>query len=84
MDCYWWLNQIGILLEVVGALTVVGAAFRTRTKIKDLQDSWGGELPVRLRDVIANQAYTELGGFGLLAIGLLMQFAGGFGSMASG
>ena len=79
MNCYWWLNQIGILFEVVGALTVVGAAFRTRRKIKDLPDSWDGELPIRLRDVIASQAFTELGGFGLLAFGLLMQLVGGFG-----
>lgn len=79
MDCYWYINQAGILLEVIGALLIVVSAFRTRNKIKDVSDTWDAELATKLRDIISNQAFTELKGFGLLAFGLVMQFIGGFG-----
>ena len=77
-NCLWWVNEIGILLEVSGAILVVWAAFRSRKQIKDIPDSWDAELPSKLRDIIAGQAFTELKGFGLLAIGLLCQMVGGF------
>jgi hypothetical protein len=76
---YWWVNQVGILLEVVGAIIIVLAAFATRSKIKDIRDTYDAELPEKLRDVIANQAITELWGFGLLSTGLMGQLIGGFG-----
>ncbi|AEJ01870.1 hypothetical protein Nit79A3_2081 [Nitrosomonas sp. Is79A3] len=79
MDIFWCINQTGIILEIIGALLIVLSAFKTRNKIKDIPDSWEADLAERLRDVISNQAFTELKGFGLLAIGLVMQFIGGFG-----
>lgn len=75
----WWINEIGILLEIVGATIVVFAAFRTRKQIKDIGDVWKPSLPEQLRDVISNQAFTELKGFVLLAVGLICQMIGGFG-----
>ena len=75
----WWVNETGILLEVAGALLILVAAFRSRAAIKDIPDSWDAELPVKLRDIISAQAYTELTGFALLAIGLLGQMVGGLG-----
>ena len=79
MDGYWYINQAGIILEVIGALIIVLSSFKTRNLIKDIPDSYDAELATKLRNVISNQAFTELKGFGLLAIGLVMQFIGGFG-----
>lgn len=67
---WWWANSTGIVLEIVGALVIVYSAFRARAKIKDEVDSWQAELPSQLRDIVAAQAYTELWGFVLLALGL--------------
>lgn len=74
----WWINEAGIVLEIVGATLIVIAAFRTRKQIKDIGDTWDSDLTERLRDVISNQAFTELKGFGLLAVGLIFQMIGGF------
>lgn len=74
----WWVNEAGIVLEIVGATVIVIAAFNSRAQIKDVEHTLGGDLSVKLRDIIANQAFTELKGFGLLAIGLIGQFIGGF------
>lgn len=75
---FWWVNEVGILLEIVGALVIVLSAFRSRARIKDIPDSWDAELATKLRDIIAAQAFTELTGFGLLALGLLGQLIAGF------
>jgi hypothetical protein len=77
-DCLWFANQIGIVLEIIGALIIVISAFKTRAAIKNIPNSWGANLAEKLRDVISEQAYTELSGFGLLAVGLLLQFIGAF------
>ncbi len=75
---YWWINETGIALEIIGAALIVLAAFRTRRQIKDIADGWDSNLAVKLRDVVSNQAITELKGFGLLAVGLFGQMIGGF------
>ena len=77
--CYWWINESGIFLEIVGAALLVVAAFKSRNRIKNIPDTWDAELAVKLRDTIAAQAITELKGFVLLAVGLVFQMAGGFG-----
>lgn len=74
----WWVNQSGIILEIIGAGVLVVAAFRSRTAIKELKDVWKPSLPEVLRDTIANQALTELKGFVLLTAGLLLQMLSGF------
>lgn len=79
MDCYWYINQADIILEVLGAALIVFSAFKTRKEIKDVPDSYDADLTSKLRDIISNQAFTELGGFGLLAVGLVMHFIGSFG-----
>lgn len=74
----WWVNEFGILLEIVGAIVIVVAAFRTRARIKSVQDTWDSELSILLRDMLATQAFTELTGFVLLALGLFGQLIAGF------
>ena len=78
-SAFWYISHIGIVFEIVGALVIVWTAFRTRIKIQGIQDNWDSGLSERLRDMISNQAYVELAGFGLLAFGLLLQMLGGFG-----
>lgn len=78
-SCYWWINESGIVLEIVGAALLVVAAFKSRNEIKNIKDTWDANLTEKLRDVIASQAMTELEGFVLLALGLIFQMVGGFG-----
>lgn len=78
VEIFWYINQTGIIFEIIGAVIIVVSAFKTRKKIKDVPDSWEADLTEKLRDIISNQAFTELWGFGFLAIGLVMQFIGGF------
>jgi hypothetical protein len=75
---FWWVNEIGIFLEVIGAALLVSAAFRSRSQIKDIKDTWDANLTEKIRDIIADQAFTELKGFVLLAVGLVCQIIGGF------
>ena len=77
-NIFWYVNQTGIIFEIIGAVIIVVSAFKTRKKIKDVPDSWEANLTEKLRNIISNQAFTELWGFGFLAIGLVMQFIGGF------
>ncbi len=79
-NVFWWINEAGIVLEIIGAALLVIAAFKSRNQIKDIQNTWDAELAVKLRDTIAAQAFTKLTGFVFLAIGLACQMVGGFGS----
>lgn len=74
----WWVNEIGILLEIIGAAIIVVAAFKSRAATKGVQDTWDADLVTKLRDIIAAQALTELKGFVLFALGLFGQMVGGF------
>lgn len=78
-DLLWWVNQSGILLEIVGAALIVFAAVRNRKALKRLEDTWDGGALERLRDVVAGQAITEVRGFILLFSGLVFQLLGAFG-----
>ena len=73
----WWFNQAGVLLQLVGAFFLVVAGFRTRSALKDIPDSWDADLAVKLRDSLAEQAFTGLYGFLFLAAGLLSQLVAG-------
>ncbi|MGD9842134.1 MAG: hypothetical protein AB7U99_04410 [Steroidobacteraceae bacterium] len=66
------------MLEILGAALLVVSALRSRAKIKHIRDTYETDLAEKLRDTIANQAITELWGFALLFIGLMMQMIGGF------
>lgn len=77
----WWCGQLGIMLEIIGAALIVISAFQARSRIKDVSDTWDGDLTVKIRDLIASQAYSQLIGFCLLALGLLGQFASGLSNI---
>ena len=75
----WYLQEAGILLEIIGAWYMVQATFRARRRITNMFSGWEGfkEIP-RIKQVLQNQARTETIGFFLLGTGLLMQFVAGF------
>ncbi len=77
---YWFIAQLGLLLEVTGALYIVVASLRARSRVQRLFSGWQGmaEIP-KVLETIQNQAKTEIVGFLILAAGLLLQFLGGFG-----
>jgi hypothetical protein len=83
MSFFWWLGQTGICIEVVGAALGVWHAWRhSRT--------WREAITVHGYPAFPNDAPTPLGQsaatyteqarvFGLIATGLVLQFAGNFG-----
>jgi len=77
----WYLGEAGILLEIAGAWYMVQANVRARRRIQSLFRGWEGlrELP-HIKKVLQNQARTEIIGFAMLGVGLVMQFTAGFAS----
>jgi uncharacterized membrane protein len=79
LDYFWLATQVGILLEIVGALYIVLGSFRARRKIDFIFKGFEGLKELRnIRDILRNQARMELIGFLFLSSGLIMQFIGGF------
>lgn len=78
----WLLGQLGILLEIAGALYIAAASFSIHQRVGRLfVDIWGlRELP-RIVDAMQNQARSDITGFLLLAAGLLLQFVGNFAAV---
>ena len=75
MSCLWYAGQIGIVLEIFGAAYIVYSAFKAKKSInKDVFEV------NELHTVLLNQAREESVGFAMLAIGLVLQFIGGFAS----
>ena len=73
----WWCNEVGILLQLIGAMFLVYAGFQTRKALKDTPDSWEAGLAEKLRDAFAAQAFTGLYGFIFLGVGQLAQLIAG-------
>jgi len=80
MNCLWLVGQSGIVLEVIGAGTLVVSAYTSSKKIQthktDL-DHIQYAVDELIKDT-KNQFRTQAIGFLLLVIGLAMQFIGGF------
>ena len=80
IDYFWITTELGILLEIVGAMYIVLGSFRARRKIDLIFRGLEGLKHLRnVRDILKNQARMELNGFLFLSSGLIMQFIGGFG-----
>jgi hypothetical protein len=75
----WLLGQLGILLEIGGALYIAMSTISIHSRIGRLfVDIWGlREIP-RLVGLMQGQARTDIRGFLMLAAGLLLQFIGNF------
>lgn len=78
-SCLWWVGQLGIVLEILGAAFIVMAAYKNRKKVEQVANTWEGLGHLSdIKEAIQGQAITELRGFLLLGIGLVLQFLGGF------
>jgi hypothetical protein len=79
----WCTGQAGIALEVLGAAWLVVCAIAASRKAKQLPgdpemlDGMGPAAKLAIRQ-IRSQPRVQIIGFTLLAIGLVMQFVGGF------
>lgn len=79
-DFFWYLGQLGLLLELVGALYIVLSSIVIHRRVSRLFfDLWGFREIPKILATIQNQARTDITGFFLLAAGLLLQFIGNFG-----
>ena len=79
-DSFWYLNEAGILLEIVGAVYIVLGSFRARGRIRKMFDGLQGfKEMTQIREIMRDQAKMELYGFLFLSGGLILQFIGGFG-----
>ena len=81
MDWFWVTGQAGIMLEILGAGTMVVSAYKTSKNIRHHKTDTDHveDAILQLMDDASNQFKTQSIGFSLLALGLAMQFIGGFG-----
>ncbi len=80
MNDFWLITEVGILLEIVGAVYIVVGSLRARTRIDRIFRGIEGLLGIaKIRDILQDQTRMELVGFLFLSAGLIMQFVGGFG-----
>jgi len=77
---FWYLGQLGLLLEIVGALYIAVSSISMHQKISRLLfNLWGFREIPRIVVTMQNQARTDITGFFLLASGLVLQFIGNLG-----
>lgn len=75
----FWVGQIGIILEVIGAGYIVFAAYRSHMNLKNKSHSIdAADVMESTLDEVRGQYKKELIGFSILLIGLAMQFIGNF------
>lgn len=82
MTHYWIIGQLGIVLEIVGAGTLVISAFKASRKISKHKTDLD-HIEFAVEELISDtkgQFRTQSIGFVLLVFGLLMQLYSGFGS----
>ena len=79
-DIFWYLNETGNLLEIVGALYIVLGSYRARGRIRKMFDDFQGlkEL-TQIHEVLRDQAKMELYAFLCLGGGLILLLISGFG-----
>lgn len=79
MNYLFWLGQIGIVFEIAGAGYIVYAAFQAHKNLKGKSHTIdAADVMETTMEEVRNQYKKELIGFSLLAVGLVMQFIGGF------
>ena len=80
MNCIlFWLGQIGIAFEIIGAGYIVFAAYKSYKNLKNKSHTIdAADVMESTLIEVRGQYKKELIGFSLLSIGLIMQFLGGF------
>lgn len=77
--CLFWVGQTGIILEIAGAAYIVFAAYKSKQVLKNKSHTKdAADVMESTLIEVRSQYEKELKGFSLLAVGLVMQFVGGF------
>jgi hypothetical protein len=79
LNLLWLVGQLGILLELSGALYIAILSVSVHSRVRRLFSNFDGwrELPHLVTEV-RKQAKTDIVGFIMLAAGLVLQFISGF------
>jgi hypothetical protein len=82
LDRLWLVGEAGIVIELIGAGYIVYASMQSRRRMAGLNSTMDGmsDAVDELMAAVRTQFDKEIVGFLLLAIGLAMQFIGGFKS----
>ena len=77
---FWILSQAGLLLETAGAAYIALASIAVHKRIERLfSDIWGFREIPRIIATMQSQTRSDIRGFVLLTMGLILQFVGNFG-----
>ena len=77
---FWTLTQAGLLLEIAGAMYIALSSISVHKRIERLFfNIWGFREIPKIVATMQNQTKTDIRGFFLLAVGLILQFAGNLG-----
>ena len=79
-NCLWYIGQVGILLEILGAGLIVYFAYTARQKVGVLKTDMDylQEAIDTVLEEVGSQFRKQITGFLLLGLGLIMQFVGNF------
>lgn len=75
-ECAWWFNQLGIVIEILGAGYLVFCSWQSKRVVAGMQtdlDSIEHSVEALLDEVRGNFSSQRIG-FVLLVLGLAMQF----------
>lgn len=77
---FWIVGQVGLLLETAGAAYIALSSISMHRRIERLFfDIWGFREIPRIVATMQNQTKSDIRGFILLTVGLILQFVGNFG-----
>lgn len=77
---FWIIGQVGLLLETAGAAYIALSSISVHRRIERLfSDLWGFREIPRIIATMQSQTRSDIRGFILLTLGLMMQFVGNFG-----
>jgi len=82
LPLFWTLTQAGLLLEIAGAMYIALSSISMHKRIERLFfNIWGFREIPKIVTAMQHQTSTDIRGFFMLAVGLVLQFAGNFGTV---
>ena len=80
LPLFWTITQVGLLLEITGAVYLALSSISSHKRIERLFfNIWGFREIPKIITTMQNQTSTDIRGFSMLSVGLILQFAGNFG-----
>ena len=79
LQSFWTITQVGLMLEIAGAAYIALSSISLHRKIERLfVDIFGFREIPRIVAAMQNQTTTDIRGFFLLTVGLILQLVGTF------